>query len=251
MMALLISTAIAFVDMRAAMSLAKRRLAVNHEDKAIVITQIFSKYISVNLIMNRGIPWKSIDSSACPLDVRPPFVRPRFSPPASWLKPRQGWPVYSAGTPTPSFFLFFSGASLARRSNCPPAAPLKNKENGGGSRFSPINRSPLRGFWPLTHAGGGPPAHNPGGVHQPATIPRDFLCSKWAQTDMITIMRNLPPRNQKFASLGLLLALLALLAAGCLSERAEGDYRWQQANPNYSPPTPSDPRPLWGPFGLP
>jgi hypothetical protein len=101
----------------------------------LVITQIFSKDISVNLIINCQIPRESIDSSACPLDVRPPF-----SPPASWLKPRQGWPVYSAGAPTPSCFLFFSGASLARRSNCPPAAPLKNKKTAVdlGSLFKQV-----------------------------------------------------------------------------------------------------------------
>ena len=70
-------------------------------------SQMFSEHISVSLIMNCEIPWESIDSSACPLDVRPPFVRPPFSPPASWLKPRQGWPVYSAGAATPTGFLPF------------------------------------------------------------------------------------------------------------------------------------------------
>jgi len=44
-----------------------------------------------------------------------------------------GWPVYSTNAATPSFFLFFSGAGQARLSNCPPAAPLKNKKKGCGS----------------------------------------------------------------------------------------------------------------------
>jgi hypothetical protein len=40
--------------------------------------------------------------------------------------------------------LFFSGASLARRSNCPPAAPLKNKRTvvGRGGRIPPLSTSP-------------------------------------------------------------------------------------------------------------
>ena len=49
--------------------------------------------------------------------------------------------------PTPFFFLFFSGAGLARLLNCSPAAPLKNKkkkEGGGGA--GAINRPPLAGF---------------------------------------------------------------------------------------------------------
>jgi hypothetical protein len=38
--------------------------------------------------------------------------------------------------PPPSFFLFFSGAGLARMSKRPSAAPLKNKKKGGRLRFS-------------------------------------------------------------------------------------------------------------------
>jgi hypothetical protein len=45
--------------------------------------------------------------------------------------------------------LFFSGAGLARLSNCPPAAPLKNKKKGGGSRFGYKQVTPSGVFGPL------------------------------------------------------------------------------------------------------
>jgi hypothetical protein len=75
-----------------------------------VITQILSGHISVNLIMDCEIPWKSIESSACPLGARPPFL-----PPGSWFKPRQGWPVYSTGAATPLLLFVFQ-----RRGSGPP-----------------------------------------------------------------------------------------------------------------------------------
>jgi hypothetical protein len=55
----------------------------------------------------------------------------------------------------PSFFLFFSGAGLARLSNCPPAAPQKNKKNGGGSRSSYKQVTPdgVFGPWRTSAAG--------------------------------------------------------------------------------------------------
>jgi hypothetical protein len=104
--------------------------AVLHRAEALVITQIFSERISVSLIMNCEIPWKSIESSAGPPGVRPPFL-----PPANWLNPARGGLFIAPAQPPPSFFLFFSGAGLARLSSRASAAPLKNKKNGSGSRF--------------------------------------------------------------------------------------------------------------------
>jgi hypothetical protein len=60
--------------------------------------------------------------------------QPRVTPWES-LKPRRGGLPIAPAEP-PSLFLFFSGAALARLSNSPPAAPLKNKKKGGGSRSS-------------------------------------------------------------------------------------------------------------------
>ena len=67
---------------------------------------------------------------------------------ADRVKPRRGDLFIAPARPSLSFFLFFSGAALARLQNPPPAAPLKNKKNGGWSRSS-INRSPPRGFLAL------------------------------------------------------------------------------------------------------
>ena len=91
--------------------------------------------------MNCEIPWKSIESSACPPGVRPPFL-----PPASWLNPVRGGLFIAPARPPPSFFLFFSGAGLARLSNRPPPdkSGLKNKRRVAGR--GAINRSPLAGF---------------------------------------------------------------------------------------------------------
>jgi len=58
-----------------------------------------------------------------------------------WTFRMTGWPSNPArgglsiapAQPHPPLFLFFSGAAPARLSNCPPAAPLKNKKNGGWS----------------------------------------------------------------------------------------------------------------------
>jgi len=55
-------------------------------------------------------------------------------PAAPWANPARGGLFIAPAQPPPCFFLFFSGAALARLSNSLPAAPLKNKKNGGGSR---------------------------------------------------------------------------------------------------------------------
>jgi len=81
--------------------------------------------------MNCEIPWKSIESGACPQGVQPPFL-----PPANWFNPARGGLFIAPVQPPPSFFLFFSGAGLARMSKRPSAAPLKNKKKGGRLRFS-------------------------------------------------------------------------------------------------------------------
>ena len=48
--------------------------------------------------------------------------------------PARGGLFIAPAQPPPSFFLFFSGAGLARLSNSTPAAPLKNKKNRRGPR---------------------------------------------------------------------------------------------------------------------
>jgi len=45
-------------------------------------------------------------------------------------KPRRG-DLFIEERDPPPFFLFFRGAGLARLSNSPPAAPLKNKKKKG------------------------------------------------------------------------------------------------------------------------
>jgi hypothetical protein len=47
------------------------------------------------------------------------------------------------------------------------------------------------------------------------------------------------------------LLLLAAVASGCLSSRAQSDLDWKQYNPTYKSPLPDDGRPQWGPFAPP
>jgi len=59
-------------------------------------------------------------------------------------------PCIPPAPPPLSFFLFFSGAGLGCLLNYPPAAPLKNKKNGGGSRFPSLARKTSRPWLPRT-----------------------------------------------------------------------------------------------------
>jgi hypothetical protein len=49
----------------------------------------------------------------------------------------------------------------------------------------------------------------------------------------------------------LLLILLFCLVGGCVSEQAQSDWQWKQANPGWQSPTPQDPRPQWDVLGWP
>jgi len=96
--------------------------------------------------MNCEIPWKSIESSACP-----PGVRPTFLPPTRWLNPVRGGLFIAPARPPPLLLFVFQ-----RRGSGPPIELPASRQVGTEKQkegwliaLLSINRSPLRGFWPL------------------------------------------------------------------------------------------------------
>jgi hypothetical protein len=75
----------------------------------------------------------------------------------------------------------------------------------------------------------------------------------WADKSTMNISSDsrrwffLPKRGFLFMGL----VLLATIASGCMSWRAESDQNWKQYNRDWKSPVPEDGRPQWGPFAAP